>query len=96
MHSGKVTAEAMKTKEVKEVPPEIEDDSQTTVNELFKMDLGEKGNPKPIYVSALLSEQERSEYFNLLQEFKNYFAWTYHEMLGLDLEVALHKLAMDP
>ncbi|KAL2505477.1 Ribonuclease H [Abeliophyllum distichum] len=37
--------------------------------------------------------KEESKYFNLLQEYKDVFAWSYKEMPGLDPKVAVHHLA---
>lgn len=53
----KTTTKSTKVKQVKnakEALPELEDGGQATVDELLKIDLGEKGNPRPTYVSALL------------------------------------------
>lgn len=60
------------------------------------MNLGEEGNPRPPYANTLLSKQERSKYTASLKEFNNCFAWTYQEMLGLDNEVWVHKLSINP
>lgn len=54
--------------------------------------LGTTENPRPIFLSALLGEEERAEYMRLLQEFSDVFAWSYAEMPGLDPEVAMHRL----
>jgi len=39
-------------------------------------------------------QEEEKEYFDLLLEYKDVFAWSYKEMLGLDLKVAVHRLSI--
>ncbi|KAK4390189.1 hypothetical protein Sango_2082200 [Sesamum angolense] len=48
----------------------------------------------PIFVSALLSPKEEEQYFKTLGEHKDVFAWTYKEMLGLDLKFSVHHLSI--
>jgi len=42
-----------------------------------EMNLGTKEVPCPIYVSSLLTQEEEKEYFDLLSEYKDVFAWSY-------------------
>ena len=52
--------------------------------------------PKPISISASLTEREKSELILLLKEFKDVFAWDYNEMPRLDLGLVVHTLNVDP
>ena len=67
---------------------------QTNVDELKELNLGTNEDPRPIYVSMLLSPSEEKSYFKLLLNYKDVFAWSYKEMLGLDPKVAVHQLMM--
>lgn len=58
--------------------------------------MGTEQDTRPIFVSTLLSEEEREAYRALLLEYRDVFAWTYDEMPGLDPKVAIHRLAVDP
>ncbi|XP_070046401.1 uncharacterized protein [Nicotiana tomentosiformis] len=49
--------------------------------------------PRPTYLSVLLEVDEESTYVELLKEFRDVFAWSYKEMLGLDPKLAVHYLA---
>ena len=80
--------------EPNEAPRAIEDGGQATVDELKELNLGIDEEPRPIYVSSLLTPEEESKYFELLMEYKDMFAWTYKEMPGLDPIVAVHQLAI--
>ncbi|KAL2941826.1 Sal-like protein 4 [Bienertia sinuspersici] len=80
--------------ETSEAPESLEDGGQATVDELKELNLGTKGEPRPVYVSALLSQEEEDAYFNLLKEYRDVFAWSYKEMPGLDPKVAAHRLAI--
>ncbi|CAL2248041.1 unnamed protein product [Prunus armeniaca] len=57
-----------------------------------EINLGTEEDPRPIFISALLREPLKSELIALLQEFRDCFAWHYHEMPGLDREFVEHKL----
>ncbi|KAM2543368.1 hypothetical protein TB2_022689 [Malus domestica] len=65
-------------------PTQLKDGGQATVDDLKKLNLGTKKEQKPIFVSALLSADEIEEYYQLLSEYKDVFAWTYKEMPGLE------------
>jgi hypothetical protein len=64
------------------------------VDELNEVNLGTIEGPHPIYISALLSPEEEEAYINLLKGFRDAFAWTYKEIPGLDLKIALLHLAV--
>ena len=64
--------------------------------ELEEVDLGsDSREPRPILISASLTEKEKSELILLLKEFKDVFVWDYSEMLGLDLGLVVHTLNVD-
>ena len=65
--------------------PEVEDPLQ-------EINLGTEEDPRPTFISALLKEPIKDELIALLQEFRDCFAWHYHEMPGLDRELVEHKL----
>lgn len=56
------------------------------------MDLGTVDNPRPVFLSASLSNEEILQYMDLLREFSDVFAWSYAEMPGLDPKIAMHRL----
>ncbi|KAM2207670.1 hypothetical protein ACFXTI_023758 [Malus domestica] len=82
--------------DVTAAPPQLEDGGQSTVDDLKELNLGTKEEQRPIFVSALLSADEVDEYYQLLSEYKDVFAWTYKEMPGLDPVIAVHHLAVKP
>ncbi|CAL2266094.1 unnamed protein product [Prunus armeniaca] len=79
--------------EVLDFAPAALDDSLPEVEDpLQEINLGTEEDPRPTFISALLKEPLKNELVALLQEFKDYFAWHYHEMPGLDRELVEHKL----
>ncbi|KAM1140181.1 hypothetical protein ACFX19_040976 [Malus domestica] len=74
-------------------PSQLEDGGQATVDDLKELNLGTSKEPKPIFLSALLSADEIEKYYQLLLEYKDVFAWTYKEMPGLDPIIDVHHLA---
>ncbi|KAL0455744.1 UNVERIFIED_CONTAM: hypothetical protein Slati_0913600 [Sesamum latifolium] len=74
-------------------PSELEEGVKATVDELKEINLGDVENPRPIYISALLSDDEEKAYVELLHEFKDVLAWLYKEMPGLDPK-AVHQLSI--
>ncbi|KAG9442520.1 hypothetical protein H6P81_018374 [Aristolochia fimbriata] len=81
---------------LKEAPATLEEGGQSTVDELKKVDLGTKEDPRPTFLSTSLSTEEEVEYMSLLREYRDIFTWNYTEMPGLDPRVAVHKLAVHP
>ncbi|KAM1124922.1 hypothetical protein ACFX2B_039780 [Malus domestica] len=71
-------------------PPQIEDGGQATVDELREINLGTDDEPKPIFVSALLTPEELEDYKSLLQDYRDVFAWGYQDMPGLDTKALRH------
>ena len=50
-------------------PEELEDGGQPTIDELVEINLGTEDDPRPIFVSASLSDDEREDYKSFLMEF---------------------------
>ena len=50
-------------------PEELEDGGQPTIDELVEINLGTEDDPRPIFVNALLSDDEREDYKSFLMEF---------------------------
>ena len=80
--------------EVDEAPPALEDGVQATVDELKEINLGTTEEPRPTFISVLLTPEGEEGYLKLLVEYKDVFAWTYKEMPGLNPNIALHHLAV--
>ena len=72
----------------------MEDGGQPTIDQLQEINLGTTDDPKPIFVSATLNDEEVAPYERLLKECKDVFAWGYQDMSGLDPNVVVHKLAV--
>ncbi|XP_074314436.1 uncharacterized protein LOC141649650 [Silene latifolia] len=75
-------------------PKHLKTEGKSTVDELKELNLGTTEDPRPIYVSALLTKEDEEEYYKLLVEYKDVFAWSYKEMSGLNPKVAVHRLAI--
>ncbi|XP_070053968.1 uncharacterized protein [Nicotiana tomentosiformis] len=80
--------------EVHEAPPQLEYGMQSTVDEHKELNLGTPKDPRPTFISALLTPQEEEEYSKLLTEYKDVFAWSYKEMLVLSPKVIVHHLGI--
>ena len=72
---------------------EEKDGEVVAEEELEEVDLGSSSQePRPISISASLTEKEKSELILLLKEFKDVLAWDYSEMPRLDPGLVAHKL----
>nr|GMD14333.1 uncharacterized protein LOC109150426 [Ipomoea batatas] len=80
--------------DAEEAPHELEEGVRAAIDELKEVDLGTPENPRPIFISTLLSNEDEKIYVELLKEYIDVFAWTYKEMPGLDPKVAVHRLAV--
>ena len=54
------------------------------------INLGNDENPCLIKIVSTLNKKERKHLKGLLTEFQYMFAWSYEDMLGIDLEIAQH------
>lgn len=61
-----------------------------------KVNLGSSENPRPVLMSSSLNSEERDAYIGLLNEFKDVFAWSYKEILGLDPSIGVYHLNIWP
>ncbi|KAL0305266.1 UNVERIFIED_CONTAM: Polyprotein P3 [Sesamum calycinum] len=75
-----------------DAPAELEEGIKATIDELNEVNLGDIENPRPIYISVSLTQEEEGTYIALLHEFKDVFAWSYKKMPGLDQKVVVHHL----
>ena len=91
--STKEQEEEVLQEEVLDFAPAALDDSLPEVEDpLQEINLGTEEDPRPTFISTLLKEPLKSELMALLQEFRDCFAWLYHEMPGLDRQLVEHKL----
>ncbi|KAK9750154.1 hypothetical protein RND81_02G177200 [Saponaria officinalis] len=59
---------------------------------LEQVNLGSKEDPRFTFISAKMSDDEKSQMVELLVQYKDCFAWEHHEMPGIDPSIARHKL----
>jgi hypothetical protein len=67
-----------------------------TVDELTEINLGIEEDPRPTFISASLPEEVVDKLKTFLKGYMDCFAWSYKEMPGLDPNVAVHYLKIDP
>ena len=93
-----VAQESLGKEEEKDEEVTAKKDTQVVAEEeLEEVDLGsDSQEPRPISISASLTEKEKSELILLLKEFKDVFAWDYSEMPRLDPGLVAHILNVDP
>ncbi|CAL2236862.1 unnamed protein product [Prunus armeniaca] len=92
-HESTEEEEESLQEEVLDFAPAALDDSLPEVEDsLQEINLGIEEDPRPTFISALLKEPLKSEIIALLHDFRDCFAWHYHEMPGLDRKLVEHKL----
>jgi hypothetical protein len=67
-----------------------------TVDELTEINLGTEEDTRPTFISASLPEEVSGKLKIFLKGYMDCFAWSYKEMPGLDPNVAVHYLKIDP
>jgi len=65
-------------------------------NKVTQINLGDKANPKPIFISESLSPSEEEDLIQLIREYIDIFAWNYEDMPGLNPQIAMHRLNINP
>ncbi|KAL0300166.1 UNVERIFIED_CONTAM: hypothetical protein Scaly_2567400 [Sesamum calycinum] len=73
---------------------ELEEGIKATIDELKEVNLRDIEDPRPIYISVSLTQEEEGTYIALLHEFKVVFVWSYKKMPGLDPKVVVHHLSV--
>lgn len=75
------------------LPPE----KSSILNEdTIPVNLGMINNPQITYIAATLSPKEQKVIIEFLKKGKINFTWTYKDMPGLDTDLVVHHLAVDP
>jgi hypothetical protein len=67
-----------------------------SAGKLEEIDIGNGDKPRLKFISANLESGFREELIKLLKEYKDYFAWDYSEMPGLDHSIVKHQLPIKP
>lgn len=59
---------------------------------LQEINIGSESDPRPIFVSQFMAEEDKFGMVDLIKEYSDCFAWSYHEMPGLDRSIVEHHL----
>ena len=94
VEEGTLSDAEVTNEKVDEAPLALEDGGQAIVDELKKINLGTTKEPRPTFISALLTPEEEEGYLRLLVEYKDVFTWTYKEMPRRNPSISLHHLAV--
>lgn len=66
------------------------------IDQTIEINLGTTENPHITHIVASLSEDEFQVFFDILHKWHINFAWYYANKLGLDPELVVHHLAINP
>ena len=58
------------------------------------VNLGIEKERKKVKIGTTLSPATRKELIDLLQDYKDVFAWSYQDMPSLDTDIVVHRLPM--
>jgi len=61
-----------------------------------QINFGDETNPKPIFMSESFSPSEKEDPIHLIREYIDVLAWNYEDMLGLNPQIAMHHLNINP
>jgi len=64
----------------------------TLADDLVDVDIGSGDKLRPTFISAKLNSECKQQLTDLLKEYKDYFAWDYTKMPGLDQSIVEHRL----
>ena len=85
-------ADTLTFDDLETAPAEMEDDYPKVQDPLLEINIGTDPEPRPLFVSQLLCPELAAEIIGLLHEYKDCFAWDYHEMPGLPRILVEHEL----
>ncbi|KAM2916984.1 hypothetical protein FF1_045837 [Malus domestica] len=83
---------ALSLDQIQATPAELEDNRPQVKDPLEEINVGMADDPRPLFISALLPQSMKAGLCALLKEFNDCFAWSYHEMSGLDRTLVEHEL----
>ena len=63
---------------------ENHEDRTPIIEETEKVNLSNSSDPKLVQIGLTLSQAERNDLIKLLSEYIDVFAWSYHDMPGVD------------
>ncbi|KAM1415534.1 hypothetical protein ACFX2I_007174 [Malus domestica] len=81
---------------IQAAPAELEDNRPQVKDPLEEINVGTTDDPRPLFISTLLPQPIKAKLRALLEEFKDCFAWSYHEMPGLNRTLVEHELRIKP
>jgi len=67
-----------------------------TEDKVTQVNLGDEANPKLIFISESLSSSEREDLIQLIRENIDVFTWNDEDMHGLDPQIVMHHLNINP
>ena len=78
--------------DLEQAPPEFEDTQPQVHDPMEEVNFSIVEEPRITYISSLLPSDLKEGIIAILQEFKDYFAWNYDEILGFDRILVEHRL----
>ena len=64
--------------------------------ETKSVNLGSNDEPKMVKIGNTLTSFEKDALVTLLKEFKEVFAWSYEDILGINIDIVQHCTPTDP
>ena len=64
--------------------------------ETKSINLGTNDEPKMVKIGNTLTSSEKDALVTLLKEFKEVFAWSYEDILGINIDIVQHCIPTDP
>ncbi|XP_070029828.1 uncharacterized protein [Nicotiana sylvestris] len=83
-------------REIKRELEQFENKPKTNLNDTEPVNLGSSEEVKETKISIFTGEKTRDALIQLLLEFKDVFAWSYDDMLGLSVDLVVHKFPTYP
>ena len=74
---------------VQAAPAELEDNRPKVKDLLEEINVRTADEPHPLFISAMLPQPMKTELCKLLEEFKDCFAWNYHEHTNRGCMIAM-------
>ena len=67
--------------------------TKPNIEETKVVNLADEGeNEKPVKIGVNFPSDIKPELIMLLKEFREIFAWSYQDMPGVDIEIAMHRI----